>query len=185
MMRRARAAIPLAAAAWLAACQPGADDAPPGESATGAPTHHFTVDSAGYTLRRDGDALATSIGFVFRNRLADTVSVVNCNGHVVMNLEKRVGEGWEPVWHGMTNACLSPPLVIAPGDSLAGRIEVSGADPGHPSLPVFETAELDGEFRLAWYQPRLRYDAERGNLGDTLALADRVTTPFRLRRPGD
>ena len=175
--------LAMLALAALAACEPGASDVTARAPAATADAHHFTTDSAGYTLRRDGDMLAIAIGYVFRNPLQDTVSVVNCNDHVVMDLQKRVGSGWESVWHGMTNACLSAPLEVPPGDSLHGRMDIQGAGPDHRSLPTFTTTELDGEFRLIWHQPRVHYDADIAEFGDTLALSDRVSTPFRLSLP--
>lgn len=169
----------------LAACAEEPAEVPPSSSpdAPAASAHHFTVDSARYTLTREGAALRTSIGYAFRNRLPDTIYVVNCNGHVVMDLQKRAADGWESVWHGMTNACLSPALEIAPGETMAGRIEIWGALPGDPSLPTFTTDQLNGEFRLVWHQVRLRYDADTANFGDTLSVAQRSTTPFQLRMP--
>ena len=168
----------------LAACADERADVPIAQPDATAPSgHHFTVDSTTYTLRSDSAALTASIGYAFRNPVADTVYVVNCNGHVVMDLQKRAADGWESVWHGMTNACLSPALEIAPGETMAGRIEIWGALPGDPSLPTFTTDQLNGEFRLVWHQVRLRYDADTANFGDTLSVAQRSTTPFQLRMP--
>jgi len=147
-----------------------------------ADAQHFVVDSTAYTLEPDGAALRASIGYTFRNPLRETISVVNCNGHVVMDLQQREAGSWRTVLPGMTNACLSPPLEIAPGDSIAGRYEVWAALPGHPSLPTFATDRLEGEFRLIWHQPRLNYAGDIRNFGDTLSIADRTTGPFELRR---
>ena len=171
----------------LAACAEEPAEVPPSSSpdAPAASAHHFTVDSARYTLTREGAALRTSIGYAFRNRLPDTIYVVNCNGHVVMDLQKREGTAWRTVLPGMTNACLSPALEIAPGDSIAGRWVVWGALPGDPSLPTYETDELEGEFRLIWHQPRLNYAGDVRNFGDTLAVAERTSMPFELRRADD
>jgi hypothetical protein len=152
------------------------------DTTTPTPAHHFEVDSVSYTLQRDGDAWTASIGYVFRNALRDTIQIVHCNGHIVMDLQKRTNAGWDYVWRGMTNSCLSPAIEIAPGDSLTGRVEVWGAEPGHPNLPTFETADLEGEFRLVWHQPRTHFSAGAPNFGDTLTLARRTTEPFHMRR---
>ena len=148
-----------------------------------AAAHHFEVDSAEYTLRRDGDGWTASIGYVFRNPLEDTIAVVHCNGHVIMDLQKRTAEGWDYVWRAMTNACLSPAIEIPPRDSLTGRMEVWGAEPGHASLPTFETAELEGEYRMVWHQPRTNWNTDAANFGDTLSLEQRTSETFRMRRP--
>lgn len=147
-----------------------------------APAHHFEVDSAAYTLRRDGDGWTASIGYVFRNPLEDTIAVVQCNGHVIMDLQKRTPDGWDYVWRAMTNGCLSPPIEIPPRDSLAGRMEVWGAEPGHPNFPTFTTAELDGDYRMVWHQPRTNLRPDAANFGDTLSLEQRTTETFRMRR---
>ena len=133
--------------------------------AASTPAHHFEVDSAAYTLRRDGDGLTASIGWIFRNPVADTIQVVHCNGHIIMDLQMRTAEGWDYVWRAMTNGCLSAPIEIAPGDSLSGRMEVWGAEPGHPNLPTFTTADLDGEFRLVWHQPRTDFTMDPTQFG--------------------
>ena len=168
----------------LAACEaqppaPGARE----EVVVAAPAHHFTVDSSAYTLRRDGEGWTTSIGYVFRNPTGDTIGIVNCNGAIVMDLQKHMGDDWQRVWYGMSNGCLSPPIVVPPRDSITGRIDVWGAEQGHPNYPTFETDTIDGEYRLIWHHMRTGYDAELPNFGDTLSVEQKTSTTFQVARP--
>jgi len=140
------------------------------------------TDSIAYTLQPEGLGWSTSIGFEYHNTGTDTVYVVNCNGHIVMNLQKIEVDGWKDVWLGETNACLSSPLVVPPGGVIEDRLGIWGADPGTPSVPTFTTANLEGEFRLAWNQPILHYDSDKPDFGVAIPLEDRVSNPFRLTR---
>ena len=180
MNRRLGLLLPLFALGCEA--QPATDEAA-NPDAPAVPLHHFTADSSAYTLRRDGEGWATSIGFVFRNPTPDTIDVVHCNGAIVMDLQKRDGDAWQSVWHGVSNGCLSPSIRILPGDSLSGRIEVWGAEAGHPNYPTFETTTIEGEYRLIWHQPRLDFAAGAPNFGDTLTIEQRTSTTFQLARP--
>jgi hypothetical protein len=100
-----------------------------------------------------------------------------------MDLQQRQDDGaWRTVSHGVSNGCLSPPLAIAPGDSLASRLDVWGADRSERDFPTFDTGTIDGEYRLIWHHLRTTYDADAPNFGDTLAVARRTSEPFRLAR---
>lgn len=175
----------LVALALLGGCGPDAEDAGASREGGGEgsdPAFALRTDSAAYTLRRDGVGWRTSIGYEYRNPGPDTVFVVNCNGDVVMNLQKLGSGGWEDVWLAETNACLSDPIVIPPGEALEGRMSIWGAEPGTPSVSTFATDDFEGEFRLAWHQPVLRYDSDAPNFGQTVPLEERVSNPFTLSR---
>lgn len=147
-----------------------------------SPAHHFTTSDSVYTLRRDGPGWVTWIGFAFRNG-GDTIYVVNCNGAITMFLQKRVGGGWQDALHMASDACLSPPIVIAPGETLHDSVAMWGAEATTPSVNTFLVTEVDGEYRLVWHQLVRNYDPEPlSEFGDTLPLTERVSAPFSLRR---
>ena len=126
------------------------------------------------------------IPFSFRND-GDTVYVVNCNGAITMFLQKRAADGsWQDALYMGSNGCLSEPIVISPGATLRDSVAIWGAEAGTPSVNAFLVPEIDGEYRLAWHQPVRRYDPRPLQaFGDTLALAERVSTPFQLRRAAE
>ena len=149
---------------------------------TSAGAHALQTDSAAYTLRRDGRGWAVNISARYRNDSPDTVYVVNCNGHVVMFLQRRTAAGWTDAWRGESNGCLSAPIVIPPGTFYATSLPIWGAEARATWTNAFLSDEFGGEFRLVWHQPVLHYDARSQNIGDTLPLARRASNPFVLLR---
>lgn len=113
---------------------------------------------------------------------ADTVYVVNCNGAILMDLQKRDAGEWRDAWYAEANACLSPPIVVLPGEAFRGEIHVWGAEAGSASVNTFRLAEIDGEYRTIWHQPVHHYRPGFQSFGDTLPLSDRVSNAFTLRR---
>jgi len=155
----------------------------PAESAnTDSTSERIRTDSAAYSLRSDGPGWTTTIGFRYWNTGADTVYVVNCNGAILMNLQKREAGEWKDAWNAEGNQCLSPALIVPPGRELRGEVGIWGAEPGNPSYNTFKSAEVDGEYRLVWYQPVHHYDPRPGSFGDTIPLADRVSNAFTLKK---
>lgn len=148
------------------------------------PAHHFTTGSPSYTLRRDGVGWISWIDFAYRND-GDTLYVVNCNGAITMFLQKHVAGRWQDALYMASNGCLSPPIVIPPGETLRDSVAMWGAEPGTPSVNTFLLPEIDGEYRLVWHQLVRNYDPRPlSPFGDTLAVEERVSTPFLLRRAG-
>ena len=175
------------AIAFLMSCFLACDGRGPEQDAAGRaspeaePTPPIVTDSTEYSLRADGPGWRTTIGFEYRAG-ADTVYVVNCNGAILMNLQKREEGEWKDAWFAEGNACLSPPLVVPPSGILRGRIEVWGAWPGDSSFNAFRVAEIDGEYRLVWHQPVHDYRPDAAGFGAAIPLAERVSNVFRLKR---
>ena len=179
------ASIPVALGLMLAC---GDADRAPVERADApsdsAPAHHFTTGSSSYTLRRDGAGWISWIDFAYRND-GGTLYVVNCNGAITMFLQKHVAGRWQDALYMASNGCLSPPIVIPPGETLRDSVAMWGAEPGTPSVNTFLLPGLDGEYRLVWHQLVRNYDPRPlSAFGDTLAVEERVSTPFVLRRAG-
>src|SRR5688572_4121268 len=65
---------------------------------------------------------AAEIPYTYTNRSGDSVYLVNCNGDVSPSIERLVGDQWQAVWQPATNACLSPPVVIANGASYSDTL---------------------------------------------------------------
>lgn len=141
----------------------------------------ITTGSSRYVMEPDGPGYRTTIDFAYTNPTPDTIYVVNCNGFMVMNLQKRHGEEWRHAWAGISNDCLSPPVVIPPGTEYADSVEIWGAPGPDPSVNTFEEAEIDGTYRLIWHRLRHHYRTDARNFGDTLAVEARLSNPFELR----
>jgi hypothetical protein len=164
----------------FAACDAPPSDVPR-DIGVGESTTRIRTDATEYSLRRDDPGWTTAIGFTYRAG-ADTVYIVNCNGAILMNLQKREVEGWRDEWHAEGNACLSPPIVISPGEVFRSEVLIWGTELDDPSYNSFRTPEIDGEYRLVWSQPVHHYDPKLGSFGDTIPLAERLSNPFTLER---
>ena len=189
MCMRNRRAILCVGVGALLSC--GVQDVPeldgselPGRSGTSG-TRSLRTDSSEYALREEESVWTTMIGFSYENSGEDTVYVVNCNGQVTMNLQKREEGEWQDVWSGETNACLSAPIVIPPGSTYEGELSIRGAEPGTSATSAFSTADLEGDFRLVWHQPVRHYDSRRPGFGEVMPLDERSSNIFSLRQRRD
>ena len=169
----------LALALSLSGCD---DGAPPvdAESPAKTMTASIQTDSTDYAVTRDGPGWTAVIGFRYTAG-ADTVYVVNCNGAILMNLQKREEGRWTDAWYAEGDQCLSEPIVILPGTEFRGEVRIWGAEMGETSFNTFRVPVIDGVYRLVWNQPVEHYGAGSGTFGDTLALGDRVSNEFRVR----
>jgi hypothetical protein len=139
------------------------------------------TDSTAYSLRWEDPGWTTTIGFAYLTE-SDTVYIVNCNGAILMNLQKRESEGWTDAWYAEGNGCLSPPIVVPPGDVFRSEVVIWGAELGNRSYNTFRVDDIDGEYRLVWNQPVHHYEPGPGSFGDTIQLAKRVSNQFTLKR---
>jgi len=167
--------------AGLLACRDQPQEADQPALNESEPSTRIVTDSTAYSLRFDDPGWTTTIGFTYRAK-ADTVYIVNCNGAILMNLQKLESDRWTDAWYAEGDACLSPPIVVPPSGELKGKVVVWGAEFGVPSYNTFRVSEIDGEYRLVWNQPVHHYDARPGSLGDSIPMVERVSNPFTLER---
>jgi hypothetical protein len=115
-----------------------------------------------YHLQGEAPMYRADIPFTYRNDTGREISIVHCRGGLNMGLEKRVapGEDWETFYEPALLMCLSPPLVIPPGEVFRDTARIHGALPGHDAAPEFGSADLEGEYRLAWGNLVHDYDHE-------------------------
>jgi hypothetical protein len=140
------------------------------------------TDSTTYTLVADSIGWGTELMLDFRNEAEDTLYAVNCNGALTFALERKEGDDWAVFLAPMTNACLSPPVTIAPGETFMTPWGIYGARPGSNAGPQFADSAFVGTFRLVWWNLRFHYDPEREQMGDTVPLRYRVSNVFGLTR---
>ncbi len=150
------------------------------------------TDRLQYVARRVDRGVEFSVPFTYTNRSADTVFLPNCRVEtgveLNMGLQKKVGGTWRNVWGSITLLCLSPPILIPPGETYTDTLEVYGGKPGKQVAPELAVDEVEGEYRLVWTQLHAPFDPLRYPFGDTLPLAAKVSNPFALTvrgwRPG-
>lgn len=171
----------------MAACSPSAS--PGDESArdevvvTRDSQAPIQTDSLLYSLKPQDRGWATRIPFEYRNPTSDTIYVVNCNRIVGMDLEQHIGSEWQAIWHPVMPACLSPPIVIAPGAIYADTITIFGARPDTNTEPAFPDTTFTGRYRLVWQGLVRRYRMDSGaDFGDPVPLEDRISNEFRFRK---
>ena len=171
----------LVSALLLVATACSRPDAPPADAPAAAdegPTPPIRTDTTVFALTRDSLGWSAELPLAFLNVTADTLYAINCNGALTLAVERREGAAWTTFWAPMTNACLSPPVTIAPGAVLALDYAVWGAPPNTNVGPAFADTTFAGTYRLVWWNLVSRYDTDRPQFGDTVAVADRVSNEF-------
>jgi hypothetical protein len=179
-----RGLLGMALAALLPACAGAPAEAGPGGNvAPGGDGAVFRTDSAAYTLVSTPMGLEARVAYVFTNPTDGPAHFVNCRGQTGLRLEKAVGGGWVRAWSPALLACLSPPIVVGPGERYEGVVHVLAPDPAGNVYPKFEVDEVPGTYRIVWEQVLRSYDDRQHPFGEPLPLPLRISNPFELRAP--
>jgi hypothetical protein len=166
-------------AVLMAACS-SRDTVGPADSAAGEPP--ITTDAQAYTLVADEHGFRTEIAIRFRNVTPRKMYIVNCHQILAPTLEKRVGDAWQPFWHGSTPLCLTPPIVIRAGDVLERTLRIWGSVPPASSHPQFASPDVEGTYRLVLHAVVFAYNPDREGFGEPVPLQYRVSNEFTLHR---
>jgi hypothetical protein len=153
----------------------------PADRGAGSSTPIMT-DAGDYVVRQQASGMAVDIVIRFQNQSTSRMYIVNCHSILAPVLEKRVGEDWVPYWRGITPLCLSSPIVVRPGASIERELRIWGALPGTNQAPQWESADVEGTYRIVLGSVVYRYDDRRQGFGDTVPLELRVSNEFTLRR---
>ena len=158
--------------------QPPAADSVPAISLPRDTAALFQTDSLAYHLVfRNGQYEGTA-GVTFRNRMADTAYFVNCNGATGFTLERAQGDTWATTWVPPMNACLSPPIIVPPGDSIRRTVLV--LDGFQPDSAALQRSPNDTSvYRIVWTSVFHHYGKPRP-FGTVPPLENRVTNRFML-----
>ena len=131
-----------------------------------------------YPIERHDFGYSARIAYVFRNETDAAVRLAECAGDTRPLLQVRRNGIWVDAWHPLGIRCEDPPLVIDPGASFADTLTVVGGPPGSNVTPTFVFEDVEGVYRLYWFQAR------RGEVAaDEPADPDdawRVSNPFVL-----
>lgn len=161
--------------AAVAAC---GEPAPPGRDGDAL----MQTSALRYELERDELGYRVTIPWVFHNETGDTVWVPNCDGDVRPLLQVERNGAWFDAWTPFADDCVSPPLVIEPGDSVADTLRVFGGPAGSNLVPAFAFEDVDGVYRLLWHRALSAWDGETVDPAAALRTARRVSNRFLLER---
>ncbi|MDB4876695.1 MAG: hypothetical protein JWM41_3141 [Gemmatimonadetes bacterium] len=166
---------------WLlflgASCSPATDVGPPGD---GLPD--FQTDSVSYTFVATSVGYTGTIGVTYTNKTNETANFVNCLGGTDVQLQKLTNGEWKTVWSPVLLTCLSPPIVVAPGQEYRSRISVFAGYPGSNFLPTFVTTDISGSYRAVWTQVVTGYQ-DKLSFGTPLPAEHRVSNQFTIVAP--
>lgn len=181
--------IALALLLVLAACRPAtrpdetSTRVDPSASVT-APPHTdgpVQTDRSAYVLS-DGPSREATIVTTLRAPADQTLYIMNCNGATGVTLQRKVGEEWVYARLVAMNACLSPPIVVAPGEEHTASIELredAGSMSGASGANMLES----GIYRVVWSGVLTSFDSDVRGFGPELPLEQRVSEPFRIDVP--
>jgi hypothetical protein len=173
----ARRAVLLASCLWAAISCDTVTAPDPGPRDANA---LFQTGSLEYTLRRNSWGFETIVDVVFMNSTSRTAHFLNCRGGTHVRLEKLVDDAWKAVWNPVLLDCLSAPISVEPGQSTSLSIWVAGSLPGTNHYPQFQTTELSGIYRLAWFDLVHDYQASPP-WGEPLPEGARISNRFAIR----
>lgn len=135
-----------------------------------------------YRVTKNRVGFAATIPFTYRNETGGAVYLANCDGDVRPMLQKQRNGKWFDAWEPFRTRCQSPPVVIQPGATFADTLDLMGAPPGSNVMPAFVFPEIEGVYRLVWFQAMESPPDSVGGAGARLEERYRVSNPFVLER---
>ena len=144
----------------------------------------FRTDSNSYTLRPDDIGYSALINVEFTNGTEDTVYFANCNGVTGVTFEKLVDSTWKIAWLPGMNACLSAPIVVAPGARRGFPTHAFAARRDRVQSGELTIADAPGTYRIVWPYTVVSYQSSPP-LSDSLPLRYRVSNRFMLQAPDE
>ena len=124
----------------------------------------------------------TEIPYSFTNRTGSKVYLLNCRGDFDIRVQVEEAGYWTHFWSPVLRACLSPPIVIEPGEVYETTVDVVGCTSGGscgPRLTLPPTAST--RYRILWGDARSTYDHDGPPWGEVIPLEERVSNSFTLQ----
>jgi hypothetical protein len=182
-------ALPMLLVLLLSGCSHGVSDVPADRSRAQADPAGlsrdtdaaFQTDSLSYTLVSTRYGLEGQVALVFTNPTSAAAYIVNCRGDTSLRLEKRVDDQWVPAWAPVVRECLSPPIVVQPGERHSGVLRVFGGFPSTNLHPQFVVDPIPGVYRIVWADVLRTYNDRAYPFGEPLPAEQRVSNRFELR----
>jgi hypothetical protein len=136
------------------------------------------TDKQEYSITRAPDStIRVTIKTVYTNRSQSTVYLPGCPWPSPPVVEKKVGDGWVPLYSPIEFLCAKDPLPVEPGEKYTDTLNIAVAPLGsriHPQLNP-EIKEVAGTYRLV---RRILRDYRADSL---LPLEERVSNEFKLK----
>lgn len=146
------------------------------------PAPFLQTDEVRYDWTRHDFGYSTEIAYTYRNDTGVRVLLDACEGDVRPLLQVQRDGRWVDAWHPLMRNCPGEPLVIEPGDRWDGTVRVIGAPPASNVTPNFVFEDVEGVYRLYWFQARL----EDGGPNGAPTVPDdlwRTSNPFVVAFP--
>jgi len=140
------------------------------------------TSSLRYELHREELGWRVTVPYTFRNDTGGPVYLPNCEGDIRPLLQVERNGAWFDAWRPFTVKCQSPPVAIPAGDTLADTLRVFGAPAGSNLVPAFAFEDVEGVYRLLWYQAVSSADEGVVDPDALLPLPQRVSNRFLLER---
>jgi hypothetical protein len=125
----------------------------------------------------------TTITTTFTNSTGRPLYLVNCNGSFSTGLQQKENERWIDVWAPEMNACLSPPIVIQPGEHRSTTIVPASGAHAAVSSRDNSTRINGGTYRVAWHGLYTSFDMNAHPWGEELPLEQRVSAAIIIDPP--
>lgn len=133
-----------------------------------------------YPLERHDIGYSTQITYTFRNDTDADVHLENCRGDVRPLLQVRRDGRWVDAWRPLMRECESDPVVVEKGARLTDTLDVVGAPPGSNVSPTFVFEDVEGVYRLYWFQARLVREGDHAGDAPDPGVPWRTSNPFVL-----
>jgi hypothetical protein len=146
----------------------------------GAP---MRTSAAVYQLQSHPHGFVVKIPYTYTNRSGAPLYLTNCNGDVSPGLEWESDGKWTPVWYPTMNECLSPPVVIKPGESYSDTLGLVIQEYQKEIYPEVRRSGSTRRYRLIWHQALASFDANARPFGPSVPIDQRVSNPFQLKAP--
>ena len=111
----------------------------------------------------------------------EPAAVAACGRPYAPALERWDGQRWGRAYEPVRQLCLGPPLVIAPGATVADSLRVVAGAPGTRIYPQFTTPEIPGRYRLVWWVADAAGGAGPNAVGAPRPASERVSQAFELQ----
>ena len=145
------------------------------------PNAPVQTSATSYSLEFDGFMDRVSIPWEFTNHLSSPVFFVNCGGAIQVTVERHMKGRWARAWTGIYPDCLSDPIRVDPGESIARSLGLIAPRPGSNVYPQFEEGtEPPGTYRIVLTSAVTQYDEEGPSLGHEVPPEFLRSNSFRI-----
>lgn len=140
----------------------------------------FQTDRLRYTVASTpSGGINARMSYVFTNPTPGPVYFVNCKGNTPPLLQKRVDDHWVNVWAPTILDCLSPPIVVPPGEEYRNSVSILAAGPDNNLASKLTADSIPGIYRFVWHDVLSSYDGSYP-FGEPLPLEQRISNRFYL-----